>query len=226
MVAILEKIVLENFSVGGECNLFHHGVALDCFDKNNIELIKGNLYGVVGEFGNGGAALSCGIAGLTNFYEGRIMIDDEEVSIDTLIKCSWYVGIDLNYHNAPNIFRRKNNITKKTIKEQIEVGIRKNNSDYCVKDIQEMFKLSNERINRNIEYVSGERWKASVAIGFANGRNVFCYPWFNTKDIERFQEQLHNTIAFLLNYGCIVILPTTKKENVKKISDKGHIILL
>lgn len=225
-MAILEKIVLENFSVGGECNLFHHGIVLDCFNNKSIELIKGNLYGVVGEFGNGGAALSCGIAGLTNFYEGRIIIDKEEVSIDTLIRCSWYVGVDLFYHNSSNIFKRKNKLTKKTVKEQIEEGIRKNNSDYCVKDIQEIFKLSNERINRNIEYVSGERWKASVAIGFANGRTVFCYPWFNTKDIERFQEQLHNSIDVLLNNGCMVILPTTNEENVKRISDKGHIILL
>lgn len=226
MVGILEKIVLKNFSVGGKCNLFHHGVVLDCLKKQYLEFEQGNLYGIIGEFGNGGAALSCGITGNTNYYEGQIFIDDKETSIEYLAKNSWYVGNDLYSSNSKKFWGSKLRITKNTIKEQIEYGIQKNNHvlDFCA--VQNLFNLSNERVNRNIDYVSGERWKASVAIGFANGRSIFCYPWFNSRDIDHLEEQLTCTITSLLDFGCIVIIPTTQKTNIEKIFNKAHIVLL
>lgn len=222
----MEKIVLENFSVGGKCNLFHHGMVLDCLEKKELEFYKGYLYGIIGEFGNGGAALSCGITGNTNFYEGKIFIDDRESSIKQLIKNSWYVGTDLYTYNSKKLFGNKPKIMKKTIKEQIEIGIQNVNHDLDFGTIQRVFNLSNERVDRNIEYVSGERWKASAAIGYANGKKLFCFPWLNSKDIDKLEEQLINTVNVLLDFGCIVIIPTTKEENIKKISNKGNMILL
>ena len=56
------------------------------------------------------------------------------------------------------------------------------------------------------------------------GKKVFCYPWMNSKDIEHLKEQFSHTVNILLDAGCIVIIPTTKEENVKKISSKGYII--
>lgn len=225
-MGILEKIVLKNFSVGGECNLFHHGLVLDCLEKQYLEFEQGNLYGIIGEFGDGGAALSCGITGNTNYYEGQIFIDDKETSIEYLAKNSWYVGSDLYSSNSKKLFGSKPRMTKNTIKEQIEYGIKKINHDLDFCTVQSIFALSNERVSRNIDYISGERWKASVAIGFANGRSIFCYPWFNSRDIDHLEEQLMCTITALLDFGCIVIIPTTKKVNIEKISNKAHIVLL
>ena len=90
----MEKIVFDNFSVGGECNLFHHGTVLDCLQNNYFEFYAGNLYGIIGEFGNVGAALSCGITGNTDFYEGKVYIDEQESSMEYIVKNSWYVGSD------------------------------------------------------------------------------------------------------------------------------------
>lgn len=225
-MAILEKIVLENFSAGGECNLFHHGVVRDFIDKRCFEFHKGNFYGIIGEFGYGGAALSCGITGKTNFYEGRISIDNKEVSIEYLKQNSWYVGNDLYKYKTKDLFGSSPKIMKNTIKEQIEQGIRNGNHELDFHMIQNIFGISDERVGRNIEYVSGERWKASVAIGYANGKKIFCYPWMNSKDINHFGEQLSSTVKSLLDFGCIVILPTTKQENIKKINCYGNIVLL
>lgn len=226
MVAILEKIILEKFSSGGECNLFHHGVVQDCLEGINLDLYEGNLYGIIGEFGMGGAALSCGMTGNTNIYNGKIFINEEEKPMDYLVQRSWYVGTDLYKNKAHGIFFNKYKIKKNTIKEQIEFGINNVRKDLEFASIQRDFKLSNERINRNIEFVSGERWKASSAIGYANGKKVFCYPWFNSKDIKQFQEQLADTINTLLNLECIVMIPTTKEENIQTITNKGHMIFL
>lgn len=207
-MAILEKIIFNNFSVGGECNLFHHGIVQDCLFRNNFEFYMGELYGIIGEFGTGGAALSCGITGNTNFYEGEINVDNKESSISYIIQNSWYVGLDLN--ESKSIFRKK-----QTIRQQLEYGISNFNQQLDFNTIVDRFEISNERIDRSIDFVSGERWKASAAIGYANGKKIFCYPWLNSRDVKNLREQLSKTIKNLLDAGCIVIFPTTKEENIK-----------
>lgn len=218
MVAVLEKIVLKNFSVGGTCDLFHHGVTQDCLHNYSFEFQVGNLYGVVGEFGNGGAALSCGLTGNTDFYEGRIYIDDKEETISNIIKNSWYVGYDL--YGSHNPFRRK------TIKEQIEAGVRATHCELSAKTIQDIFYVSEERVGRNIKKISGERWKASIAIGYAYGKKIFCYPWMNSRDVEHLKEQMAKNIKILIDNKCVVVLPTTKEENVMKTSTRYNIMYL
>lgn len=226
MVEILEKIKLSNISFGGECNLFHYGIVHDCLQINDFEFFTGNLYGIIGEFGTGGAALSCGITGNTKFYEGKIYFDDKEKEIEDLVNISWYIGNDLYQYRTSGFFCNKPKINKKTIKEQIEYGVRCKLIDRDFTTIQKMFKISSERVERNISFVSGERWKASAAIGYANGKRIFCYPWMNSKDIEHLKEQLSHTVEALLDVGCIVIIPTTNEENIKKISCKGFNVVL
>ena len=207
----MEKIVLENFSVGGKCDIFHHGVLNDCLQKSNYTFNAGNLYGIIGEFGNGGAALSCGITGKTDYYEGSIYIDGNEIYFDELKNISWYIGDDL---------KKKRNFLKRemTVKEQIIYGLNHYNRCCDFEIIKQQFNLSTERIDRCIEYVSGERWKASCAIGYANGKEIFCFPLMNTNDYNLFGEQFKSILNVLLDSMCVVIMPTTKEDNIKKIS--------
>lgn len=226
MVAILEKMTLKGISFWGECNLFHYGIVQECLQKRDFEFSSGNLYGIIGEFGEGGAALSCGITGNTDFYEGKVYFDGIEKTIKDVVDISWYIGNDLYQYRKNMVFGIKPKINKRTIKEQIEHGVHCKLTDTDFSSIQKMFCISSERINRNIYFVSGERWKASAAIGYANGKKVFCYPWMNSKDIEHLKEQLSHTVKVLLDADCIVIMPTTKEENIKKITDNGRIIFL
>lgn len=219
----MEKVVLEDISVGGECNLFHHGLVKDCLSNESFEFYKGCLYGIIGEFGNGGAALSCGITGNTNFYSGKIFVDNEEVSIEYLNKNSWYIGNDRANINKHRLFKRKTKINKDTIKAQILKGINDSKCNLEYEEIKRLFKISDERVDRNIRYVSGERWKASAAIGYANRKKIFCYPWLNSKDIELLHDQIKQTVDVLLKSGCIVIIPTTKKENIEGISSQIYL---
>ena len=104
---VLERIVFESLAGSEECNLFHYGTVLDNLKRNSFEFHVGNLYGIIGEFGNGGAALSCGITGTgnINFYEGKVYIDNQESSIEYIIKNSWYVGLDL--YKPKRFFKKK-----------------------------------------------------------------------------------------------------------------------
>jgi ABC-type oligopeptide transport system ATPase subunit len=218
VVAILEKIVLKNFSAGGLCDLFYLGIPQECLRPSDFEFYAGNLYGIIAEFGSGGAALSCCLTGNAKFYEGKIYIDDREETISSIVKNSWYVGYDLYGSRTP--FRRK------TIKEQIKAGIQATHCKLNADTIQNMFCVSNERVGRSIKKVSGERWKASIAIGYAYGKKIYCYPWMNSRDVEHLKEQMKKNIEVLTNNKCIVILPTTSEENIKKLSKRYNIVKL
>lgn len=226
MVAILEKIKFVDISFGGKCNLFHYGTVQDCLQKRDFEFSMGHLYGIVGEFGEGGVALSCGITGNTGYYEGKIYIDDIEKTMKDVVDISWYIGGDLHLNERNVLFHKKPQIYKNTIKEQIEYGINCGKTEESFFAIQNMFSVSSERVGRNINFVSGERWKASAAIGYANGKSIFCYPWMNTRDIEQFGEQMSKTVKCLLDAGKVVIIPTTKEDNVYKIFSDGEVLFL
>lgn len=219
MVAILEKIILKNFSVGGTCNLFHHGIPKETLIPNDFEFYAGNLYGIIAEFGGGGAALSCGLTGNAKyFFEGKIYIDDKEEMLSCIVKNSWYVGYD--------IYGSRNPLRRKTIKEQIKAGVQATHCELDADTIQNMFCVSDQRVGRSIKKVSGERWKASIAIGYAYGKKIFCYPWMNSEDVEHLKEQMKKNIEVLTENNCIVVLPTTKEENIKKVSSRYNIINL
>ncbi len=214
----MQKIVLKNFSAGGSCDLFHHGIPQECLQPNDFEFYTGNLYGIIAEFGSGGAALSCCLTGNTKFFEGKIYIDDKKETLSSLVKNSWYVGYD--------IYGSHNPLRRKTIKEQISAGVKATHCELDADTIQSMFCVSDQRVGRIIKRVSGERWNASIAIGYSYGKKIFCYPWMNSWDVQLFQRQMKKNIEVLTENNCIVILPTTNEENIKKVSSRYSIINL
>ncbi len=222
----MEKIIIDKFSAYGSCDLFHHGKSKDSVEIRNFELKPGCLYGFIGELGNGGAALSCGLTGNIDYYHGEIYIDNQKTSIEFLIDISWYIGNDLYSNKLGDIFHIKPRLSSRSIINQIENGIKKGKCNLDSRYIQDGFNLSSERIRRNIRYTSGERWKMSAAIGFANGKRLFCYPWLNSYDINHLSEQISATVNFLLSHDCIVLIPTTCRENIQRVDSYGKIIYI
>ncbi len=214
----MEKIMLSNLDVGGKCNLFHHGIVNDFLCNKNFEFSMGKVYGIIGEFGMGGAALSCGITGNTCWYQGEVNIDGIVCDVKKLIESSWYIGNDLYSDSSSKIWRKSAKIDRNTIKEQIDYGIRKYNLELEGEEVRQLFNISSERYERNINYISGERMKASAAIAYAHDKNVYCYPWMNSSDIEHLKEQIRNTINVLKQKNALIIIPTTTEMNIKKIS--------
>lgn len=217
-VAVLEKIVFKDFSVGGACDLFQYGVTQDCLRGHGtvFEMYAGILNGIVGEFGNGGAVLSYILANNTNLYEGKIYIDDKKETISPIVENSWYIGYDIYGFRKP--------LKRKTIREQIMDGVRESQCDLNADAIQNMFEVSEAGARKSIQKVGMERWKASTAIGYAYQKKIFCYPWMNSRDVELLREQMTKSIQILIENNCIVVLPTTKEENIKKLSAKYNII--
>lgn len=162
-------------------------------------------------------------------WEGKIYIDDKKETISSIVENSWYVGHDIYGSHKPlfDIYGTRNPLLRrKSIREQIIAGVKANHCDLNADIIQNMFELSEPRVGRSIKYMSGVRWKASIAIGYAYGKKIFCYPWMNSYDVKLFGEQITKSIKVLTDNNCTVIFPTTKEENILKLSEKFNIINL
>ena len=89
---------------------------------------------------------------------------------------------------------------------------------------KDIFCLSDGRFKRPLSEVSGEIWLISLAVNFALGKDIFCYPWLNQLDIERFKTAYeHNVIDFLKKENKIIIVPSSQKKILRRYCD--HMII-
>lgn len=122
-MAVLEKIKLVDLSGGNDCELFNYGNMTDPINHFSYEFTSSNIYGIIGEFGNGGWGLSYVMAGKEPWHDGKIFINNVEINYNTYCKIGCYIG-------DKNELKRKYHISKMTVKEQIEYGI-KRGSSFC-----------------------------------------------------------------------------------------------
>lgn len=102
--------------------------------------------------------------------------------------------------------------------ECIQKALEISKLSFTVEDIKRLFKLSDERFNRDLNSVSGEIYRISIAIGFALNKEVFCYPWINTHDSSRIVDS--KDIEVLRKNNKIILIPTcraSQKTPLKKV---------
>lgn len=204
------KILVNNFSVRGSCDLFHYGHVNDYSGKIDLTLESGKIYGLIGEFGEGGAAVSYGLAGFMPLIDGSVTIDGLHAVMKDLFGMAWYVGYDMYGFKT----RKPIKITRNSVESQMRKALAMSEREYDIKDVQSLFGISDERIVRNIAYVSGERFKASAAIGFALNKKIFCFPWLNSKDFKHYEEQIKTIVSAVINDDGIVVVPVTKAKTI------------
>lgn len=215
----INQIRIENVSGGFDCKLDNYGCMRDTLGHFNYRFTSG-IYLIEGECATGGWALTTILSGRDTMYEGKIFLNDEEVTYEELKKSSCYVGIDAG-------LKKHFGLKPMTVKEQIEYGIKKGLSFSAdIDDIRKKFGISEERFVRDINHVSGERWRASIAIGYALGKKVYCFPWVNSHFLNSHADNFKLCFQSLKTVNAIVILPTTYADAIKEISSEYVVVNL
>ena len=210
MVAVLEKIklVIEEDRFININNPFGER-SQDYVCENTFIFEKGKIYGIVCEHGGGGESLSLLLSREIPLKQEKIYIDDMEVKDSRNEEIGWYVG--------KPIFSQGPIKKERSVRQALEYAIKKYHRYETVVDIVEEFHLTPNRLDyglsRNSEW---EMWRASVAIGYASNKMIYCFPWLNTL---YFYDCMYNSSVFrffkkLTGEGAIIILPTSRKENV------------
>ena len=186
----------------------------DYISKGTYIFEAGKIYGVVCEHGGGGESVSLILSNNTSLINEKVYIDDIEIQAAEIEKYGWYVGKTL-YSKS---FVKKELSAKKALKYAIERYQRYEK----VEDIVEEFHLALDKLDyglsKNCEW---EKWRTSVAIGYASNKKIYCFPWMDTMT---FYDCMYNSSVFcffkkLMSEGAIIILPTSRDENIKGLAN-------
>lgn len=131
------------------------------------------------------------------------LVNGEEMSIEALSKYCCYM--DEEYYP---LFSSK----RKTVRYLIEKGLKKSKIDKTFDEIFQTFGLSSDRLDRPICHTGNEKIRAMAAVGYAHGKQVFCFPWLSQKMVEYYKYHLLWTFDALEKLGAIVIFPSGAKE--------------
>lgn len=212
MVAILEeiKLVIYDERFIDIKNPFY-GEYRDYISKNTFTFSKGRIYGIVSEYGGGGDAISLLLSDEKILKNEKIFINNIEQKYDI----GWYL--------CKQIF--SNGLMKKeqSMRHALEIAIKKYGLFNNVNEAIDKFHLSPDKLDYKFSNnCDWEKWRISLAIGYASEKKVFCFPWMNTL---HFYDCMYNSSVFrffkmLKKEGAIIILPTSRKENLYELADE------
>jgi hypothetical protein len=163
-----------------------------------------------------GWALSWLIGGALVPQSGNIYLNDKLVSRNELRGISWLIRFD---H-----IKRMGFITQ-SIRRQIRSGIEKPRYTHQLNEenIIKYFKLTQETYNRPITQLGSEAWRASCAIGFANGKRIFCFPdmgIFRPSLIKEYRTLwFEDVIKFLKSSGSLILYPAPLSKDIEGVFD-------
>lgn len=89
-----------------------------------------------------------------------------------------------------------------------------------IQNLVTQLELSPSRIDRPLQYISNERWNASVAIGLALGKSVFCFPLLDSMWKERLRIRLQTCCEVLREFNCITVIPSNDESIIGEIADE------
>lgn len=219
-MGVLEEITLKvNIKEGVFFpSLTNFGSAIDDITDLQYVFSSGKIYGIIGECGSGGWGLSYLLSGKDTCPKQEIIINENNAFQKDLKKIGWYVGDQI---------QRKNFLCKEmSIIKQLQLGVKQSNNKISVDEIVQKFNLSHDRLNKKISELSWEKWRASIAIGYAHNKRIFCFPWLNTAQINDLilNTGLHIYSDILRKEGNLIIIPTGKKEALEYIADEYLIL--
>ena len=189
----------------------------DYTDDNVFVFERGKIYGVVCEYGGGGESISLLLTnGLPKGFskKEKIYFDGVEVDGQAVQRAGWYMGKVLY---SGKLYRREISI-RKAIMYALNKYHRYENLDGVIQD----FGLKPGILDYGLSMDSWVKWRASLAIGYLSDRTIFCFPWMNSLV---FYDCLYNSGVFQLfkrmkGEGAIIILPTSRRENVEGFVDE------
>jgi len=198
---------------------------LDRLTWFTYEFNFGKSYLLDGELWDGGWSLTWIIAGLlkpdtiiVKSEIGRILLDGIEYPPEMRKKDVWVV--------PRTQIKRFGLFQNMSVQEQIQYGLQNTDSPYLDSETEiiERFYLTPERYKRLFRQLSHERWRASCAVGLANGKKIFCFPYINYVRpgfIEEYYELWFKEIVDLLrDSGALILIPARAEGIAKRLCDE------
>lgn len=131
-----------------------------------------------------------------------ITVNNDRISLDEFSKCSCYMD------TIHPMFSKKTSVDKLVAK-----GLKKSKADTTSEKIRELFCIDQERFTRPLSQVGNEIFQVMAAIGYANGKDVFCFPWLSDERYRYYQVRIDAVTEILASLDKVVILPLEREND-------------
>lgn len=170
---------------------------------------SGKIYGLISEYRQGGTYLSYLLGGQIGFDKIKIYCNDCELHQNILRQVS--INLEPCENSSGNLI----------VKKAIEKAIVNNSGRESFQDIAERFLLTPERTGRKLRCLSGERWRAAAALGYAQNKKIYYAPYQSSMFYYQMcQSSLLKALRELTGSGAVVLLPTGSDTLMKHIADE------
>lgn len=170
---------------------------------------SGKIYGIVSEYGQGCAYLSYLLGGRVDFQDVKVYCNDSLIQRKDLDDVSW------------NLEPLCEPYGKKQVRKLIEKALCDNPNSEDFQSIADGFLLTPERYDLKFKHLSGERWRAASALGFALNKRIFFAPYKESIFYYQMcQSSLLKALRTLAESNALVILPAGSDEFIKHIADE------
>lgn len=174
----------------------------------NAVFESGKVYGLIGELVFGAPAISWCVAGMIIPREGIILVDDKIATHHLLRKISHRVWVE----------PKELPFFERNVRTLIRKGLEESDIEQSFEEVIRVFGL--ERLDRPLRQCSGERWRASIAIGFLQGKSVFCFPWLWHDFVEKYKDAWMKHIFDFLRENHRLVLVPTNNDKIGNICDE------
>lgn len=184
---------------------------LDAFPMFSAELHTGSIYHFISDFACGSwAAVSC--------IGGKGKIDPfSRVNID------YNTVKPKNMRNITGCVAEKNQISfvhssRKSVKRLIDDALRNSNIEKSADEIKELFGLTDGRFNRPLGQCSGEIFTISMAIQYAKGKKIVCFPWISEFEMNRIEGSWRQ-IELMKKNDVMILIPSSHNSFLDSVCD-------
>lgn len=211
----MEKIKLVTRQRSEKVSSYGCGVSNDFLYDHTFLFEKGKIYGIVAEYGEGGELLSEIMSGMIPVREEEVYFDGIKAENPRMGDIGWYLG---KKECAKGIIKREISARK-----ALERAVKEHHRYRSVGEVMEDFSLRPDRIDMELSKYSGEKWRVSLAIGYACRKEIFCLSWMNTSYFAGIllSSGIFRFFKRLKQEGCIFILPTCRRENGTLLRNAG-----
>ena len=182
------------------------------------------IYALTGQIINGGWAFTYALSPYrrnarnlivysSRDYYPEYSIDDKPVDLETLRGITCILG-----QYRPRWYT-KLGLLDESGEHRLKKALKKNKSMYTYEELVEKLGLSDCRLTRPIDRTSGERWRITAAIGLAENKKIFCFPWMTNMEFKRLPYAASKMGDLIAANGGILLIPIENDELVRDIVD-------
>ena len=185
----------------------------DWWRYSDLTFRCGKLYGLVSEYGQGCEYVSYLLGGRVDLGDIRIFRDDRPLSQNDLREMSW------NLEPAEEPYGKRK--AGASIRQALAAVSPNGQQQEAFASVANRFQLTPERYDRRFVELSGERWRAAAALGYAQQKQIFFAPYRPSIFYAQMCRQgLVQALRQLTDSGAVVVLPTGSDTFLRQIADE------